>query len=115
MVKKVVAALVLAGSLVMCSAGVAGAKGTAPRGGCTNAAATLARLQGEEAEIAARLAALQAAAAQALGTNRTHHAHEIQERMAELSRAESRLAAQVNSLQARCPGTGTGGGPVIVA
>jgi hypothetical protein len=113
MAKKVVAALVLAGSLVMCSAGVAGAKGTAPRGGCTNAVATLARLHSEETEVTGQLASLQAAAAQALAAGKTHHAHEIQERMADLSRVESWLVAAVNSLQARCPGAG--GGPVIVA
>jgi hypothetical protein len=109
--KKVVASLVLVGSLAAGSAGVAGA---APKPNCTNAPATIAQLKAEETQVASVLASLHAMAAQ--GGRDTAW---LQWPIAFLTRGEARLAAEVSKLQTRCPsitttgGTGSGGGNII--
>jgi len=110
MVKKVVGALVLAGSLAMGSAGVAGA---APSPNCTNAPAVIARLQTEESNVASVVASLQAIAARG-----GREARWLQWPIAFLTRVEAGLASRVSSLQALCPSgggsssSGSGGGTV---
>jgi hypothetical protein len=99
MVKKVVASLVVAGSIAAGSAGVAAA---APAPHCTNAPARIAQLQAQESGVASALTALEARAAHGgRGAFRLHRD------IALLTREEARLTAQVSALQARCPGTGT--------
>ncbi|HXX91663.1 MAG TPA: hypothetical protein VEI83_15705 [Acidimicrobiales bacterium] len=116
MVRKVVASLLVAGSLTLAPALFPGAAGAAPKAGCTGAAATLARLRAQEAAESARLATLEGQVAQALGAGKTHRAHELQEQVAVLTKMSAWLASQVSSLLARCPGVGsTGGGTTIVA
>ena len=115
MVKKVVASLVLTGTLAAGSAALsapASAEGRhAPS--CSGAPATLARLQSAESALAARLAALQAQLAQS-GTGRGSHG--LRERIAEVTREQAELAGQVNRLLGRCPAAGgSGGGIQIIA
>jgi|GEM_PF-2822540 len=99
MVKKVVASLVLAGSIATGSAGVATA---APGPHCTNAPTRIARLQAQEAAVASALTSLEARAA-----NGGRAAFRLHRDIALLTRAEARLTAQVSALEARCPSTGT--------
>jgi len=105
MMKKVVASLVLTGSLAIGSAGIAGA---APGPNCTKAPAVIARLQAEEAHVASLLATLQAKAAGA-----GHEAWRQRRSIALLTRAEADLVSQVSNLQTRCPSAG--GGVTIIS
>ncbi len=102
MVKKVVASLVVAGSLGLGSASVAGA---APSSNCANAPARIARLQAEEAQVGSILTSLQARAAHG-----GREARRLQWPIAFLTRTEARIVSQVTKLQARCPSSGGSGG-----
>jgi len=97
MVKKFAVALVVAGSLVVTTAGAADAV-AAPS--CANSSATLARLQARETKVTSELAALAAKKA---------HGPWSTKRTAALSRLEASLAAKIAALEARCSSTGGGG------
>lgn len=114
MVRKVVVSLAVAGSLTLGSAALSVPAVAAGKAPCTGAASMLARWQSEEGNVSARLAAAQSQLAQAKGTGARHR---LQARIAELTKEQARLAAEVRSLLGRCPGagTGSGGGTVIVA
>jgi hypothetical protein len=105
MVKKVVASLVLVGSLAIGSAGVAAAAASSD---CSNAPATIARLQAEEAQVASALASLQAKT-----VHGRHGASRLEREVDFLTRAEARLASRVSKLQSRCPSKGGSGGGII--
>jgi hypothetical protein len=108
MVRKVVASLALAGSLAMGCAGAAVActPNSTPNSGssCTNEPALVARLQAQEAQVASRLASMQAMAAQG-GPG----ASWLRFSIAFLTHAEAELASQVSNLQAQCPTLGGSG------
>ncbi len=106
-VKKVIASLVLAGSVAMGSAGVAAA---APSPGCANAPATIARLTAQESHVASVLASLHARV-----PHGRRQASRLERRIAFLTGVEGRLAARVGRVQAQCTTSsgGSGGGTVI--
>ncbi|HUO49788.1 MAG TPA: hypothetical protein VMU09_13240 [Acidimicrobiales bacterium] len=114
MVKKVVASLVLTGALAAGSAALSAPASAAgrPAPSCSGAPAALARLQSAESALAARLAALEAQLAQS-GTSRG--AHGLRERIAQVTREQAELAAQVSRLLGRCPAAGGNGGIQIIA
>ena len=105
--KKVIASLVLAGSVAVGSAGVAAA---APVSGCANAPATIARLTAEESHVASLLTSLHARV-----PHGRRQASRLERRIAVLNGVEGYLAAQLAALQARCTtgSGGSGGGTVI--
>ncbi len=103
MVKKVVAAAVLVGSLALGSAGVAWA---APGPNCTKVAAVITRLKAEDAQVAAALTSLEASS-----PHGRHAARRLERAIESLTRVEARLTARITNLEARCPtSVGTGGG-----
>jgi len=96
MMKKMVASLLVAGSLTMATSGMAGAVATPS---CANSASTLSVLQAQEAKVGAALAALEAQESQVPW---------LKWPIAALTRREAFLAAQVTALEARCPQGGVG-------
>jgi len=120
MMRKVVAALVLAGSLAAGSTVLAAPAGAAGRVGtvnCSDAATTLAHLQAAQAWVAAQLAALNTQLAQGSNSAPRWRTFELREEIAGMTALQTWLAAQVSHLQAQCPSAGAGGsgGVTIVA
>jgi len=106
MVKKVVASLVLTGSLTMGFMSMASA---APSVNCTNASATIAHLKAEEDQVASLLSSLQALAAHG-----GLEAQWLQFPIALLTRVEAALASEVSGLESHCStGNGSGGGGTV--
>jgi len=100
MMKKVVGALVVVGSI---GAGTAGVATAAPAPRCTHVAGKIARLQAEETQLSHVIASLQNVTFRG-----RHRSNMLRHEIAVLTRTEAAIAAQVASLQAQCPSV-TGG------
>jgi hypothetical protein len=115
-VKSVVIGVVVVGTLLLGLGGVAGAASspTVPKHGrhvnCARATKALGRLEKTQAQIAAGLPKLAAAAGKAAAAGNTKRADRIRNRMGQFESAQykARLAKRVAAIEARCPAAAPG-------